>query len=1023
MLWVHRSAPRTIQAPGFAPKSCSPSVGRLLLLTDSVPVTPKIILYVRADSFGDLILFTPALSRLIDAWPEARHSLLVRPGYESLQPLFPGRLEWKVAPVNPFNENPASARAALDALLAGLAENPPDLIVAATLSRTWLEVAIAARFPAARRVALGHGAVDPIFATALELELGVKSSDVFQEVVETDPLARDWENNHRLTDHLLGQQGERTAPALKVPAEQAAQATRLLQEHKLSAGDWVACYPAGVANVTMKAWPPARFAESIAWLQREHKLKVLLMGHRSEESIVQEVADLVVQEGLPRPPVWISEDGEIPLMGALLAPARFYFGNDTGPMHLAAALGVPVVGIFGGGFWPRFRPVGRQAVSVVQPMPCFGCLWDCQFGDAPCVKTLSLAEVQSGVTRLLQAGTAPLDVVVEARNLSEQTLQFVAAVTPRYRKLQDDRLDRQHKIEELTHLGREKDVENTDLKRAAEERKVEMESIKAELEAECAQKDTEIAELKQETDTKDTEIGSLKQETNAKDVEIDSLKQEADTKDTEIGQLKAEANTKDAEIDRLKAVCNEREALIFKLTDIVKDFQRQVAELKGTLGERDHELATLRPELAKLRDHFAALPPDAAQYGQWLHDKDVHIRNLEQGAAERERLIGELQVSIDHYARGYGELEQVKRYGRWLHEKEAVIQQLKRACDEREKLIRQLAADNAGLGRLPKGWTAVREYFRQKCWQPGKDWIFKKVVEEYGMQLGVLRHHDPRPIQWDRKLPKQGRLPDAQLPALVIVTPSYNQDKFLESTMLSVLNQHYPKLRYRVQDGGSTDRSVEIVRRHADRLASWECAPDRGQSDAIRRGFDQLPGEAGDVMAWLNSDDFIAPRALRFVGEYFARHPQVDVIYGHRIIIDGHDGEIGRWIMPRHDPATLEWIDYVPQETLFFRRRAWDAVGGLDPSFQFALDWDLLARFQQAGARIARLPYFLGCFRVHSEQKTSAHIHTTGHEEMTRIRTRIHGPNPDPARIEHYARKARFTAALTARLHDWGVRY
>ena len=286
-----------------------------------------------------------------------------------------------------------------------------------------------------------------------------------------------------------------------------------------------------------------------------------------------------------------------------------------------------------------------------------------------------------------------------------------------------------------------------------------------------------------------------------------------------------------------------------------------------------------------------------------------------------------------------------------------------------------------------------------------------------------LRHHDPRPIQWDRKLPKLGRLPDAQLPDLVIVTPSYNQDKFLESTMLSVLNQNYPKLRYRVQDGGSTDRSPEIIQRYADRLASWQSAPDRGQSDAIRRGFDQLPGGEDDVMAWLNSDDFIAPRALRFIGEYFARHPKVDVIYGHRIIIDGHDGEIGRWILPRHDRATLEWIDYVPQETLFFRRRAWTAVGGLDPSFQFALDWDLLARFQQAGARIVRVPYFLGCFRVHSEQKTSAHIHTTGHEEMTRIRTRIHGSQPDPRRIEHYARKARFTAALTARLHELGLRY
>jgi ADP-heptose:LPS heptosyltransferase/GT2 family glycosyltransferase len=988
-----------------------------------VPATPKNILYVRADSFGDLILFTPALARLLKAWPTASHTLLVRPGYDSLKPLFPAEISWQVAAINPYKDTPAAARAALQKLLAGLEASPPDLIVASSLTRTWLEVAIAARFPQARRVVLGRGAVDPLFARALGLELGDRVATAFSETVETDPAALDWENNHRVADHLLGRKGERTLPALAIPPAEAAKAAALLASHKLPAGQWVACYPAGVANVTMKAWPAAKFAETIAWLHREHGLKVLLLGHRSEAAIVEETAALAAAAGAPRPPVWLSQDGEIALMAAVLAAAKFYLGNDTGPMHVAAGAGVPTIGIFGGGYWPRFKPVGRQVVSVVHPLPCFGCAWDCHFGDAPCVKVLAVADVQAAVTKLLAARTAPLDAVIEARHLPADALALIAAVTPRYRELQRDRLDRQHKIEELTHLGREKDVEIADLKRAAEERKVEMESIKAELEAECAQKDTEIAQLKQEADTKDTEIGSLKSETNSKDGEIASLKAETNTKDAEIASLKGEADFKDSEIARLKTVCDEREALIFKLTDIVKDFQRQVAELSTAIEAERKTAAEARAGHEKIAAEFAALPAEATQYGQWLHERNVRITGLEHAADHAARQVRELQSSIDNINRGYGELEQIKRYGRWLHEKEVVIQQLARACEEREKLIRQLAADNAGLGRATKAWVAARESVRQKLWLPLKEGVFKKVVEDHWMKLGVLQQYDPRPLTWDKKLPKHGRLSEAQLPAVVIVTPSYNQDKFLESTMLSVLNQNYPKLRYRVQDGASKDRSAEIIQRYADRLHSWESVPDRGQAAAIRRGFEQLPGDPGDIMAWLNSDDFIAPRALRFVAEYFARHPRVDVLYGNRIIIDGADREIGRWIMPRHDPATLEWIDYVPQETLFWRRRAWDAVGGLDPSFQFALDWDLLARFQQAGARIVRVPYFLGCFRVHTEQKTSAHIHTTGHEEMTRIRTRIHGPHADPARIEHYARKARFTAALTARLHGLGLRF
>ncbi len=99
-------------------------------------------------------------------------------------------------------------------------------------------------------------------------------------------------------------------------------------------------------------------------------------------------------------------------------------------------------------------------------------------------------------------------------------------------------------------------------------------------------------------------------------------------------------------------------------------------------------------------------------------------------------------------------------------------------------------------------------------------------------------------------------------------------------------------------------------------------------------------------------------------------------------------------------------------------------VGGIDPSFQFALDWDLLARFQQAGCRMVRLPYFLGAFRVHSEQKTSQAIHTVGAEEMKRIRTRFHGEKQDDfATIDRFARRTRFRGALVARLLEAGIRW
>ena len=102
--------------------------------------------------------------------------------------------------------------------------------------------------------------------------------------------------------------------------------------------------------------------------------------------------------------------------------------------------------------------------------------------------------------------------------------------------------------------------------------------------------------------------------------------------------------------------------------------------------------------------------------------------------------------------------------------------------------------------------------------------------------------------------------------------------------------------------------------------------------------------------------------------------------------------EIGRWVLPRHDDGVLAWADFVPQETLFWRRRIWEKIGAeVDESFRFAVDWDLLVRFRAAGARIVRLPRFLGAFRVHEDQKTSSQAETIGQEEMERIRARLHG--------------------------------
>ena len=257
-------------------------------------------------------------------------------------------------------------------------------------------------------------------------------------------------------------------------------------------------------------------------------------------------------------------------------------------------------------------------------------------------------------------------------------------------------MERQHKIEELKSETDLKDVEIAELKQAADERKKEMESIKAELEAECADKDREISELKEETNSKDTEIAELKEAADERKKEMESIKAELEAecadKDREIAELKDETNTKDTEIAALKVTCNEREEIVIRLDGGLKAHIAAAAAREQTIAGLEKDCAALSARL----DLLSSLPADAASWAQNLHDKDVHIGNIEAIVKNREELIAQLRQVVENYEKGYGGTEQAKHYGRLLAEKEAVIQELNRACVERGAVIAQLAASTTG---------------------------------------------------------------------------------------------------------------------------------------------------------------------------------------------------------------------------------------------------------------------------------------------------------------------------------------
>lgn len=242
------------------------------------------------------------------------------------------------------------------------------------------------------------------------------------------------------------------------------------------------------------------------------------------------------------------------------------------------------------------------------------------------------------------------------------------------------------------------------------------------------------------------------------------------------------------------------------------------------------------------------------------------------------------------------------------------------------------------------------------------------------MRCPTLSELPPPPLgktgwPWTEESPQ---LPDTMpdgcpWPRVSIVTPSYNQGQFIEETIRSVLLQGYPDLEYIIIDGGSTDESVDIIRKYEKWLAYWVSEPDRGQSDAINKGWEK---STGDILAWLNSDDVYEPSAIKVAVYELAAHPDWALVYGSAYEIDEADRIVGLRSAIEPDLRILARGISFNQPSTFIRRGAVTSVAMLDTSLHYCMDYDLWLRIA--------LKYRFGCtnqvlsrFRLHPLSKGS----------------------------------------------------
>ena len=253
-----------------------------------------------------------------------------------------------------------------------------------------------------------------------------------------------------------------------------------------------------------------------------------------------------------------------------------------------------------------------------------------------------------------------------------------------------------------------------------------------------------------------------------------------------------------------------------------------------------------------------------------------------------------------------------------------------------------------------------------------------------------------------------------QLPLVSIITPSYNQVRFLEETILSVLAQDYPRIEYIIIDGGSTDGSVQIIQHYAERLARWVSERDQGQTEALNKGFARATGE---IFAWLNSDDTYLPGAVSEAVNFLTAHPEAGMVYGDANLIDEHGEVIGQFPARQTDlRRMLRGSVHIPQQTAFFRARLWQQVGPLDLSFYFAMDYDLWVRLAKVAPLIYE-PRLWANFRLHGEGKSIARDDRC-YPEMLRVYRREVGGRLSWLALRWYARRMMY-AWLPLKLRVW----
>ncbi len=351
---------------------------------------------VALDTLGDMVLRQPFFTGLVDRGSDV--TVVVRRGYDEILRYLDRRLNAIVTEIDPHTPPSADTWERLATLASSVAKLGPDTLIAAAHNRTYVDEWLVRQFPECESVGFANLLlpISILDAWRIDLPSGSGRPQLFTRAVHCSVDMHETEKYRALFQAVTGAPLADRPPTISLDEDLRQDAVITVRALGLEPGQYVFGCPAGTLTVALKAWPPEQYAQLAAYLNDRHHLPVLLAGSESEAPLLQEIRNAGETRGV-RLPVWVGGAGSMGTLLGLIALSRVYFGNDTGPMHLAGALGVPVVARFGGGHWPRFVPAARRAFTATQQLPCFKCSWQCWLDNAACMTLIETDTFATGL--------------------------------------------------------------------------------------------------------------------------------------------------------------------------------------------------------------------------------------------------------------------------------------------------------------------------------------------------------------------------------------------------------------------------------------------------------------------------------------------------------------------------------------------------------------------------------------------------------------------------------------------------